>query len=135
MTLLETCSRDSLVSYELDAPAAARAGAERAKNLSRQLVDSQPGVRRKYVRDNWAVLKDLLLSYIVPRGKDHAAAGAYVKRECTVELRRSPALPWRDVGFARSALTVGRAMSAGVESTTKSGRVRSPIKPPRHSIA
>jgi integrase len=34
------------------------------------------------------------------------------------------ALRWRDIDFAGSALTVARAMSAGVESTTKSGRVR-----------
>ncbi len=34
------------------------------------------------------------------------------------------ALRWRDVDFAGHALTVGRAMSAGVESSTKSGRVR-----------
>lgn len=34
------------------------------------------------------------------------------------------ALRWRDVDFPGSALTVARAMSAGVESTTKSGRVR-----------
>jgi integrase len=34
------------------------------------------------------------------------------------------ALRWRDVDFAGSALTVARAMSAGVESSTKSGRVR-----------
>ena len=34
------------------------------------------------------------------------------------------ALRWRDVDFAGHALTVRRAMSAGVESSTKSGRVR-----------
>jgi integrase len=34
------------------------------------------------------------------------------------------ALRWRDVDFAGSALTIARAMSAGVESSTKSGRVR-----------
>jgi integrase len=34
------------------------------------------------------------------------------------------ALHWRDVDFAGSALTVARAMSAGVEASTKSGRVR-----------
>jgi integrase len=34
------------------------------------------------------------------------------------------ALRWRDVDFAGSVLTVARAMSAGVESSTKSGRVR-----------
>ena len=34
------------------------------------------------------------------------------------------ALRWRDVDFAGSALTVARAMSGGVESSTKSGRVR-----------
>jgi integrase len=34
------------------------------------------------------------------------------------------ALRWRDVDFAGSALTVARAMSAGIESSTKSGRVR-----------
>jgi integrase len=34
------------------------------------------------------------------------------------------ALRWRDVDFAGSALTVARAMSARVESSTKSGRLR-----------
>jgi integrase len=34
------------------------------------------------------------------------------------------ALRWRDVDFQGHALTVGRAMSAGIESSTKSGRVR-----------
>jgi integrase len=34
------------------------------------------------------------------------------------------ALRWRDVDFAGSALTVARAISAGVESSTKSGYVR-----------
>ena len=34
------------------------------------------------------------------------------------------ALRWRDVDFTGHALTVARAMSAGVEGTTKSGRVR-----------
>jgi integrase len=34
------------------------------------------------------------------------------------------ALRWRDVEFAGSALTIARAMSAGVESSTKSGRIR-----------
>jgi integrase len=34
------------------------------------------------------------------------------------------ALRWRDVDFVGQALTVGRALSAGVEGPTKSGRVR-----------
>ena len=34
------------------------------------------------------------------------------------------ALRWRDVDFAGSAMTVARAISAGVETSTKSGRVR-----------
>jgi integrase len=34
------------------------------------------------------------------------------------------ALRWRDVDFAGHALTISRAMSSGIESTTKSGRVR-----------
>jgi integrase len=34
------------------------------------------------------------------------------------------ALRWRDVDFTGSALTIARAMSAGVESSTKSGHVR-----------
>ena len=34
------------------------------------------------------------------------------------------ALRWRDVDFQGHALTIGRAMSGGIESTTKSGRVR-----------
>jgi integrase len=46
------------------------------------------------------------------------AAYAGLRRGELVVLR------WRDVDFAGSALTIARAMSAGVESTTKSGRVR-----------
>jgi integrase len=34
------------------------------------------------------------------------------------------ALRWRDIDFAGHALTISRAMSAGVESSTKSGKVR-----------
>jgi integrase len=34
------------------------------------------------------------------------------------------ALRWRDVDFAGQVITVGRALSAGVETSTKSGRVR-----------
>ena len=34
------------------------------------------------------------------------------------------ALRWRDVDFAGRVLTIGRAMSAGFESSTKSGKVR-----------
>jgi integrase len=34
------------------------------------------------------------------------------------------ALRWRDIDFANSVLTISRAMSAGIETTTKSGRVR-----------
>ena len=34
------------------------------------------------------------------------------------------ALRWRDVEFPSSVLTISRAMSAGIETTTKSGRVR-----------
>jgi integrase len=34
------------------------------------------------------------------------------------------ALRWRDVDFEQSVLTISRAMSAGVETTTKSGRFR-----------
>ncbi len=48
----------------------------------------------------------------------HVAAYAGLRRGELVALR------WRDVDFAGSALTVARAMSAGVESSTKSGRVR-----------
>ncbi len=33
-------------------------------------------------------------------------------------------LRWRDVDFAGQIITVGRAMSAGIETSTKSGRVR-----------
>jgi integrase len=39
-------------------------------------------------------------------------------------IRELLALRWRDVSFQEHALTVGRAISAGVESSTKSGRVR-----------
>jgi len=45
------------------------------------------------------------------------------------------ALRWRDVDFAGSVLTVSRAMSAGVETTTKSGRVRRVPLPAQASAA
>jgi integrase len=34
------------------------------------------------------------------------------------------ALHWRDIDFAGQVITIGRALSAGVETTTKSGRIR-----------
>jgi integrase len=51
---------------------------------------------------------------------------AIIRVAACAGLRRGElvALRWRDVDFAGSALTIARAMSAGVESTTKSGRVR-----------
>jgi integrase len=45
------------------------------------------------------------------------------------------ALRWRDVDFKGSALTVSRAMSAGIETTTKSGRVRRVPLPAQASAA
>jgi integrase len=41
-----------------------------------------------------------------------------------LRLGELSALRWRDVDSAGSALTIARAMSAGIESSTKSGRVR-----------
>jgi integrase len=54
-------------------------------------------------------------------------AGRGAGESCRIRrpaARRAAALRWRDVDFAGHALTVGRAMSAGVESSTKSGGVR-----------
>ena len=45
------------------------------------------------------------------------------------------ALRWRDVDFEGQALTVGRAMSAGIESSTKSGRVRRVALPDQAAAA
>ena len=45
------------------------------------------------------------------------------------------ALRWRDVDFDRSVLTISRAISAGVETTTKSGRVRRVPLPAQASAA
>jgi integrase len=45
------------------------------------------------------------------------------------------ALRWRDVDLTGSVLTVSRAMSAGVETTTKSGRVRRVPLPQQASAA
>ncbi|HEY1508974.1 MAG TPA: tyrosine-type recombinase/integrase, partial [Solirubrobacteraceae bacterium] len=45
------------------------------------------------------------------------------------------ALRWRDVGLEGSVLTISRAMSAGVETTTKSGRVRQVPLPAQASDA
>jgi len=45
------------------------------------------------------------------------------------------ALRWRDIDLASSVVTVSRAMSAGVETTTKSGRVRRVPLPDQASAA
>jgi integrase len=45
------------------------------------------------------------------------------------------ALRWRDVDFAGSRLTVGRALSAGVETSTKSRRVRQVPMPDQAAAA
>lgn len=61
----------------------------------------------------------------VRRAEDHQDA-ELVRLAAYAGLRQGEllALRWRDVDFAGSALTVGRALSAGVEASTKSGRVR-----------
>ncbi len=60
------------------------------------------------------------------RGAEDQQDGEMVRVSAYAGLRLGEllALRWRDVDFAGHALTVGRAMSAGVESSTKSGRVR-----------
>jgi integrase len=59
------------------------------------------------------------------RGEDRQD-GEIVRVAAYAGLRQGEllALRWRDVDFAGHALTVARAMSAGIESSTKSGRVR-----------
>jgi integrase len=63
--------------------------------------------------------------------REHAVAEDHrdaqlIRLAAYADLRQGEllALRWSDVDFAGSAITVARAMSAGVESTTKSGRVR-----------
>jgi integrase len=60
------------------------------------------------------------------RQADDSQDAELVRVAAYAGLRRGEllALRWRDVDFAGSALTIARAMSAGVESSTKSGRVR-----------
>jgi integrase len=59
------------------------------------------------------------------RAEDHQDA-EIVRVAAYAGLRQGEllALRWHDVDFGGSALSVARAMSAGVESSTKSGRVR-----------
>ncbi len=59
------------------------------------------------------------------RAEDHQDAEV-VRVAAYAGLRQGEllALRWRDVDFTGSALTIARAMSAGMESSTKSGRVR-----------
>ena len=45
------------------------------------------------------------------------------------------ALRWCDIDFARSTITVRRAVSAGVESSTKSGRIRPVPLPEQVAVA
>jgi integrase len=61
----------------------------------------------------------------VRRAEDHQDA-ELVRLAAYAGLRQGEllALRWRDVDFAGAALTVTRALSAGVEASTKSGRVR-----------
>jgi len=59
------------------------------------------------------------------RAEDHQDAEMVrVSAYAGLRLGELLALRWRDVDFEGQALTVGRAMSAGIESSTKSGRVR-----------
>jgi integrase len=59
------------------------------------------------------------------RAEDHQDAEMVrVSAYAGLRLGELLALRWRDVDFEGQALTIGRAMSAGVESSTKSGRVR-----------
>jgi integrase len=61
----------------------------------------------------------------IRRAEDHQDAGV-VRIAAYAGLRQGEllALRWGDVDFAGSAITVARAISAGVETSTKSGRVR-----------
>jgi integrase len=59
------------------------------------------------------------------RAEDHQDAELVrVAAYAGLRLGELLALRWRDVDFSGHALTISRAMSAGVESSTKSGRVR-----------
>jgi integrase len=61
----------------------------------------------------------------VQRGEDRQDAEMIrVAAYAALRMGELLALRWGDVDFAGSALTVARAMSAGVLSTTKSGHVR-----------
>jgi integrase len=61
----------------------------------------------------------------VRRGEDHQDA-EIIRVAAYAGLRQGEllALRWRDLDFSGSAVTISRAMSARIESTTKSGRVR-----------
>src|SRR5271154_4812450 len=60
------------------------------------------------------------------RRADDAQDSEFVRVAAYAGLRLGEllALRWRDVDFAGHALTISRAMSDGIESSTKSGRVR-----------
>ena len=59
------------------------------------------------------------------RAEDHQDAEIVrVSAYAGLRLGELQALRWRDVDFVGHALTIGRTMSAGIESSTKSGRVR-----------
>jgi integrase len=59
------------------------------------------------------------------RAEDHQDAEMVrVSAYAGLRLGELLALRWRDIDFARQVITVGRAMSAGIETSTKSGRMR-----------
>ena len=54
------------------------------------------------------------------RDAEHVHVAAYTG----LRLGKLLSLRWRDIEFVRDLITVSRAMSAGVEASTKSGRAR-----------
>lgn len=70
-------------------------------------------------------------------GRGGAQDGEAVRVSAYAGLRLGEllALRWRDVDFAGSCLTVGRALSAGVETSTKSRRARQVPLPDQAAVA
>jgi len=92
-------------------------GVDEVEALARALADGLHRTARKYATSD------------AEREAQHAddlqdAEMVRVSAYAGLRLGELLALRWRDIDFQGQAITVGRALSAGIETTTKSGRVR-----------
>jgi integrase len=104
---------------EPDRPALLFYSPEEIESLARSLAE---GRHRSIAEEKHQEKPERSLAEVAEDAQD--AELVRVAAYAGLRLGELLALRWRDVDFAGHALTISRAMSSGIESTTKSGRVR-----------